>query len=181
MGKRDANLYNHTRLPEPRASRIPIPGRPDLATELWMGGADALYGDRLHPDDLREAWLIDLAGDIPAAHRDACAHWLPRVFADIDGLPPGYERLTRLAESIAACLTGADAHDGWEHPATPPARLYVMCQQGMNRSGLLSGLILRALGVPAGEALAALASRPGALTNQTYARLVREWQRDEEE
>jgi hypothetical protein len=45
----------------------------------------------------------------------------------------------------------------------------------MNRSGLLAGLILRALGVPAEAALAAVAARPGALTNQTYARLVRDW------
>jgi hypothetical protein len=83
--------------------------------------------------------------------------------------------LSALASSIAVCLSGGRPEEGWPHPADPPARVYVMCQQGMNRSGLLAGLILRALGVDAEAALAAVATRPGALTNQTYARLVREW------
>jgi hypothetical protein len=168
-------MFNPESRAEPRASRIPILGRGEVATELWMGGADSLHGDLLTPDDLCDAWVIDLAGDMPAAHRQACAHWLPSVFADIEGVPHGYERLSALASSIAACLTGTVEGDGWPHPARPPARIYVMCQQGMNRSGLLTGLILRALGVEAEAALAAVATRPGALTNQTYARLVREW------
>jgi hypothetical protein len=140
-----------------------------------MGGADALYGDSITPEDLCDAWVVDLAGDMPEAHQAACLHHMNRIFADVESVPGSYTRLRSLAESIAACLTGADAHDGWEHPAEPPARLYVMCQQGMNRSGLLTGLILRALGVPAADALKAVGTRPGALSNQTYARLVAEW------
>ena len=168
-------LYNHRHEFTPRASRLPIPGRADITTELWMGGADSLYGDRVQPEDLRDAWVVDLAGDMPAGHRDACGHWLPRVFADVETVPHAFERLVMLAQGIAACLSGGDADDGWDHPAVPPRRLYVMCQQGMNRSGLLAGLILRALGVAADDALAAVGSRPGALTNQTYVRLIREW------
>lgn len=158
----------------PRASRIAIPDRAHLAVELWMGGADSLHGEPVQPADLRDAWLIDLAGDMPEPYRAACSHWLPRVFADVETAPHGYERLLTLARGIAACIAGAPDVVGWERPATPPRRVYVMCQQGMNRSGLLTGLILRALGVPADAALAAIATRPGALSNQTYARLVRE-------
>lgn len=170
-----ATMYNHQRAVEPRASRIPIAGRDDLTTELWMGGADSLHGEPLTPENLRDAWVIDLAGDMPESHRSACGHWLPRVFADMEQVPHDYARLGALAESIAACLTGEDAGDGWPHPAEPPPRLYVMCQQGLNRSGLLTGLILRALGVSAEDAIAAVATRSGALANHTFARLVREW------
>ena len=177
------SLFNYRPDPVPRASRIPISGEQGIPTELWMGGADSLHGELVTPDDLRDAWVVDLAGDMPSAHRDACACWLPRVFVDIEQVPHGYERLISLAESIAACITGPDtpgsgdaARDhGWPHPAEPPRRLYVMCQQGMNRSGLLAGLILRALGVSADDALAAIATRPGALTNQTFVRLIRDW------
>jgi hypothetical protein len=169
-------LFNYRPDPVPRASRLPILGGLEFATELWMGGADSLHGVLITPDDLRDAWVIDLAGDMPATHRAACACWLPRVFVDVEQVPHSYERLTSLAESIAACITGAERDDGWPHPTEPPPRLYVMCQQGMNRSGLLAGLILRALGVSADEAIAAIATRPGALTNQTFVRLIREWE-----
>lgn len=168
-------MFNHPTVCEPRASRIAIPGREDVLTELWMGGANSLRGDLLDPADLCDAWVIDLAGDMPAELRAACSHWLPRVFADVEQVPHEYERLSALARSIAACLMGEERANGWPHPAEPPRRLYVMCQQGLNRSGLLTGLILRALGVPSNEALAAIAIRPGALTNQTYVRLVRDW------
>jgi hypothetical protein len=140
-----------------------------------MGGADSLYGERVSPDHLLGAWLIDLAGDMPEEYRSVCACWLPRVFADVEQVPHRYERLTALAGSVASCLLGESAAEGWPHPADPPPRLYVMCQQGMNRSGLLSGLILRSLGVSLDDALSALASRPGVLTNQTYLRLLQLW------
>lgn len=159
----------------PRAFRIPIRGREDITTELWMGGAASGFGDPVQAEDLCDAWIVDLAGDMPETHRTACAHCLSCVLVDTEAMPAQYDRLAALARSIAACLSGAAAGAGWEHPAAPPRRLYVMCNQGMNRSGLLVGLILRALGVPAEEALAAIVSRPGALNNQTFARLVREW------
>jgi hypothetical protein len=170
-------MFNHPQSAEPRASRITVPIRPRLYTELWMGGANSLHGELLLPADLRDAWVIDLAGDLPDAYRVAAACWLARVFADVEQVPYAYDRLAALAVSIAACLRGAQDEErkGWPHPAIAPARLYIMCQQGMNRSGLLTGLILRALGVASEAALTAVASRPGALTNQTYVRLVREW------
>jgi hypothetical protein len=99
------------------------------------------------------------------------------VFADVESVPHSYLRLTALAQDVAACLRGANdtLSPGWSHPTEAPPRLYVMCQQGMNRSGLVTGLILRALGVPAERAVEAIVTRPGALTNHTFARLVRAW------
>jgi hypothetical protein len=168
-------LHNPPHEAEPRASRIAVPGRVDLTTELWMGGAYSLHGDLLRPEDFAGAWVIDVAGDLSPSQQAACALWLPCVFSDFEEVPPVYSRLTRLARSIAACLIGAEADDGWEHPTTPPRRIYLLCNQGLNRSGLVTGLILRALGVPAEDTLAAIAARPGSLSNRTFARLVREW------
>jgi hypothetical protein len=45
----------------------------------------------------------------------------------------------------------------------------------MNRSGLMIGLILRALGLAGEDALRAITCcRPGALTNRTFVRLLHE-------
>ena len=168
-------LHNLPQECEPRASHIIVPGRDGLPAELWMGGAYSLHGDPLLLDDFAGACVIDVAGDLSAAYQAACGLWLPCVFADFEEEPPVYARLTSLARSIAACLTGAEAGDGWEHPTIPPSRIYLLCNQGLNRSGLITGLILRALGVPADDTLAAIATRPGALSNRTFVRLVRQF------
>ena len=48
-------------------------------------------------------------------------------------------------------------------------------QNTYTRSGLIMGLILRALGLEAEESLRAITCcRPGALTNRTFIRLVQE-------
>ncbi len=159
---------------EPRASRIHLPAAAAPATQLWMGGADTALGEPLEPVHLLSAWVVDCANDMPAAHRDAAGLWLYRVFADIEEAPHGYGRMETLAESIGRCLRGEPGGHGWQHPPEPPARLYVLCKQGLNRSGLMMGRILRHLGLPADEALAAITrSRPGALNNLTFAALVR--------
>ena len=121
-------LYNDRRIAEPRASRIPIPGRDDIATELWMGGADSLYGEHVGPEDLRDAWVVDLAGDMPEAHQAACTYWQSRVFADMEAVPQQYDRLAALARSIAAGLSGDALDTEAGHPPATPARLYIMCQ-----------------------------------------------------
>ena len=160
---------------EPRATRIQIPDRPEIATELWMGGADTGVGEPLHPEDLRDAWVIDCAGDMPAHFREAAALWVSRVFHDVEEAPAGYHRIAALARSLGRCLTGTveDRH-GWEHPPEPPRRIYVLCKQGLNRSGLVMGRILRELGLPGEEALRALTRhRPGAVNNLTFAQLIR--------
>lgn len=139
-----------------------------------MGGANALHGDPLEPDTLADAWIIDLAGDMPDAHREAAGLWLPRVFTDSETEPSNFDRLCDLAGSVAAAIVGEPGDLQWPHPPEPPARLYVMCQQGLNRSGLVTGLILQALGHSVEETLSAIATRRGALNNQTYVRLLRD-------
>lgn len=60
-------------------------------------------------------------------------------------------------------------------PDSPPERLYVMCSQGFNRSALFAGLLLRHLGLGHEEAVRIIqTARPGALSNQTFLRLIRE-------
>lgn len=161
---------------EPRASRLPLPEGIEPRFELWMGGAHALAGELVHPEDLREAWVIDCAAELPEEHRAAAALWLPRVFLDIEEQPHGWTRLAQLGRTIAECVRGnAGARDGWEHPHEPPARLYVVCSQGLNRSGLVAGLVLRGLGMPGEQAVVLIQRhRAGALNNLTFARLVRE-------
>ena len=62
-----------------------------------MGGADSLFGEHVGPEDLRDAWVVDLAGDMPEAHQAACAYWQSRVFADMEAVPQQYDRLAALA------------------------------------------------------------------------------------
>lgn len=160
---------------EPRATRIHVCDLPHLTTELWMGGAYSPNGEPLLPDDLAGTWVIDCAGEMPEPYRAAAAWWLTDVFQDYEQLPASWERLVSLAESVSRCLLRL--HDGHpaEHPPEPPTRLYVLCNQGMNRSGLMMGLILRRLGLTSEEALRSITfHRPGALSNLTFARLVRE-------
>jgi hypothetical protein len=52
-------LFNHPRAPEPRASRIHARGIEHLRTEIRMGGADSLHGER-RPESVAEAWIIVL-------------------------------------------------------------------------------------------------------------------------
>lgn len=158
----------------PRATRIDLGPALPLTTELWMGGADAATGTPIAPADLRGAWVIDCAGDMPEEHQAAAALWLFRVFQDIEEQPGMYARIESLAVSVAACLTRlAGGSDRWEHPAEPPVRLYVICNQGFNRSGLVLGRILRRLGLTGDQSLRLLTGhRPGAMNNLTFARLV---------
>jgi hypothetical protein len=79
--------------------------------------------------------------------------WLPRV-VDTEGEPPNLTWLHDLANSVAHAVHGLEheSASAWPHPPVPPARIYVMCQHGMNRSGLVTGLILRAIGVNVDDA-----------------------------
>lgn len=166
----------------PRASRIWLPKDLELPVELWMGGADSLIGDDIEAVALRSAWLVDCALDMPAEHCEAAALFVTRVFSDIEERPASYERIDGLARALAArLLSGGDAVDGaaagWLDspifPAPPPSHVFIMCTQGLNRSGLLMGRLLRALGLGGSEALAAIrGARAPALNNLTFARLV---------
>jgi len=146
----------------PRANLLAAPGEL-VAAGIWMGGAHSGFGHPIALDSIDSAWVIDCAGDMPLDYRNRAARWFARVFADLDAVPSALDAIRQLASDVAAALTTEAA----------PEHLYIVCQYGMNRSGLVSGLILRELGLPGAETVARiLAARPGALSNQAFRRLV---------
>ncbi len=169
-------LYNDEQQPAPRASRLFLPSGAASPTEFWLGGAHCSSGDLLEVEGLSGAWIIDCARDMPGAHMAAAGHAIYRVFIDIEDMPPNYSRIQSLAETVAACLQShRPSTPRWEHPEEPPQRLYVMCTHGLNRSALVMGRILRAMGLSADDTVAVIrAARPGALANAFYERLIRD-------
>lgn len=164
-----------------RATRLVFAGASALRSEIWVGGAHAVHGSVVGSQEVRDAWILDVAGDLPPALLERAARHVPKVFPDTEAVPHDYGRLVAIVEALARSLEGRQAQT--EHagralpalPAEPPARLYVMCKQGLNRSALAAGLLLRALGVEGGEAVRLVrAQRPGALSNLTFERLILE-------
>ncbi len=138
---------------------------PGLRSEIWMGGAHSATGEHLHGEWLAEAWVIDLAGDTypgtlaRALRRESC------VFADMEHRPDKIGRLFALAEEFAGAARSERA----------PARIVTLCQYGMNRSGLATGLMLRAMGLGHREAIAMIrTARPGALANHAFEAILAE-------
>jgi hypothetical protein len=156
---------------EPRATRIPITHRDDIDVEIWVGGSDTALGDEIEMHHLEGAWLIDCAGEMTPAFREAAIACFPRVFADLEVLPSNIDRLRDLARDIGARIRGEAAEALAEHES--PVRVFVMCSQGFNRSGLMAGLILREIGASPEEIVLAIrGARPGALSNETFVRLL---------
>ncbi|GAB4321230.1 MAG: hypothetical protein Kow0010_01460 [Dehalococcoidia bacterium] len=130
---------------------------------MWIGGAHSDHGEEVAAERLTAAWVLDLAGDMPAAFRTLAARWQSFVFADVESVPPRFERLQAIVREFARAL---------QSPG-PPADVFVMCQYGYNRSGLAAGLLLRELGLGPHEALALVRERrPGALANATFSDLI---------
>ena len=146
----------------PRANVLAAPGEL-TAAGIWMGGAHSSFGHPITLGSIDSAWVIDCAGDMPLDYRNRAGRWFARVFADLDAVPSAMDAIRELASNVATALATDDA----------PDHLYIVCQYGMNRSGLVSGLILRELGLPGTETVSRiLAARPGALSNQAFRRLV---------
>lgn len=155
---------------EPRASRIFLPRLPGAGLDLWMGGSQSLVGEPVAPGDLGDAVVIDCAGDLPRAHRAAALRYIPCVFLDAESEPSSYPRVAALVHELASAVGSA------EGGARAARRIFVFCQYGLNRSGLVTGLLLRALGASAEDALRGVQlARPGALNNLTFGRLIAEW------
>jgi len=149
---------------EPRASLLEVPLLASLRTQLWMGGVHTTMGDPVVDLHVRQAWVVDCAGEMPSWLALQAGRYIPRVFSDIEEVPGNMARITALVEEIAEAVSSVHA----------PERMYLMCKQGLNRSGLVSALVLRELGVPSLEAVAVIrAARPGALNNVTFEQLVR--------
>ena len=147
----------------PRASLVLAAGAlPGVPGNVWMGGAHSLAGEALDIATLNNAVIIDCAGDMPAALRAAAGLRLANVFQDVDSWPMHFDRLEANARHAARALQDHSASD-----------VYAMCTHGMNRSGLAAGLVLRALGVEGDEAVRLIRlARPGALSNDTFRRIV---------
>jgi protein-tyrosine phosphatase len=135
-------------LPSPGASEI-LPGR------LWMGGAEA-YLELAGRMDL---W-IHCAGEVeppPAA---------PRViWVRLDDSRP-----IRPEEWRTACAAAREA----ALAVAAGRRVLVSCMAGVNRSGLVTGLTLRWLGIPGPQAIALVRRRrhPLVLLNDEYVGLI---------
>ncbi|MEX2080913.1 MAG: hypothetical protein WEC33_04795 [Dehalococcoidia bacterium] len=155
-------LHDRRRDEPPRASLLAVPGelcRPGV----WMGGAHTPRGTPIAIEAMDAAWVVDLAGDLPTAYRQRASRWVSRVFADLDAVPRDLEGLRAVVSGLVAEVAAGAG----------PEQLYVFCQHGMNRSGLVSGLVLRELGLSGAEALARIVeARPGALSNLVFRQLV---------
>ncbi|GEM_PF-947917 len=156
----------------PRATRIRLPHRPEIGTEIWMGGSDSLIGESVSLDVVSDAVVIDCAGNLPHAYRTAAGQFLSCVFLDAEVVPFSFDRVAGLVHELATAVTAAAGTDA----AGAPRRVFVFCQYGLNRSGLVTGLLLRALGEAADAAVAGVRlARPGALNNLTFSRLIADW------
>jgi len=150
----------------PRATLLLAPGTlAGVATGVWMGGAQSRFGEEMVAAAMGRSCVIDAAGEMPAVFRGGTWMWLPCVFADLDAVPTRFDRIESTVRRAADAIKGASG-------ASPDA-VYTVCQHGMNRSGLLAGLLLRELGMSGHEAVELIMSkRPGALSNQAFRRLI---------
>ncbi len=103
--------------------------------------------------------VIDLDGGLDACiptDPDACLYiYFP--FADDDQMLPSATKLRAIAQLGASLIQ--DGH-----------RVLAHCNMGYNRSGLVAGLILKAMGVPGTAAVTRIRERrPGALFNDRFA------------
>lgn len=150
----------------PRASLVLAAGEYGSRSNIWMGGAHSHRGDEILHEALGECWLIDTAGDMPAEHRAAAARTIACVFVDTEGIPSPF---WRVEQTVADAASAARGESG-----SAPTDIYIVCQHGMNRSGLITGLLLQALGLTPAAAIERIRShRPGALSNHTFERLLR--------
>lgn len=148
----------------PRASLVLAAGEAaNNATEIWMGGAHSHVGEEITHEAVNSAWLIDCAGEIDATYRTATGRWLACVFPDLDGPLASSNRVAEVVQLTLESISSGSA----------PERVYVMCQHGMNRSGLVTGLLLRGLGVEPRETVERIRrARPGALANDHFRLMV---------
>lgn len=157
---------------QPYATRLSLAHRPELAATLWMGGTQSALGSPIAHRELARAVVIDCAGELPDGYRRSAALYVPCVFTDLEAPPARLAAIEALVADLAGRIRGAVSPSAPE----PLERVYLLCQAGMNRSGLLAGLLLRALGEDADAAIDGIRRlRPGALSNQTFEALIRAW------
>ncbi len=147
-----------------RASQLVAAGElAGLRANIWMGGSNSHVGELVSDAPLGNSWIIDCAGVMPDWYREQVGRWVPCVFEDVESRP---SRLWHIEEVVRETATAVASESG-------PSDVIIVCQHGMNRSGLLAGLLLRELGMSGREAVDLIVSkRPGALSNQAFRRLI---------
>lgn len=145
---------------------VPQPPRASLILEapgwLWMGGVRGEVGDQLPGEWWAASWVLDCCGELPEPYRKLARRYVPWVFADLDQVPDRFDELRELCAAWARELALGTVRG-----------IVILCQYGMNRSGLATGLVMRALGWPPEEAIAQIRRvRPGALNNRTFESLL---------
>ena len=150
----------------PRATLLAAAGTfSGITTSVWMGGAHSHTGDEMLPEALSASWVIDAAGDMPPGLRSSTGVWVPCVFADLDSVPLQLHHIHTTVQRAAEAMRA---------PGKVPEAIYSVCQYGMNRSGLLAGLLLREFGMSGDDAVTLIRSRrPGSLSNQAFERIIR--------
>lgn len=162
-GLEDGIVEAHPATHEARADLVAAAGDiPGLRASLWMGGARSLRGVSLHAESLGKSLIVDCAGEMPDSCRSAAAAYLPCVFVDHDGPAAGMHRVEDIARRAADAARTGDVD-----------AVYVMCTHGMNRSGLVTGLILREFGLAGPDVVQRIVTaRRGALSNTWFRGLL---------
>jgi protein-tyrosine phosphatase len=138
---------------------------------LQLGDGQLLQGGRVDADEaIADPFLVDFLVLAALEHQ-------PRVPAGLDGCRISLEdRLPPTAELERLIRAGADdvARDVARR-LKRGHRVLVTCAQGLNRSGLVSGLALRQLGFDGGRAVELVRRARGrdALSNPAFAAMVR--------
>lgn len=153
----------------PRASRLIGPGDlPGIETAIWMGGAHSHTGDPIVAERLESSCVVDCAGDMPGFYRQQTGLWVQCVFVDVEGRPLQFERLVDTVRRLADAVRNGNGTGGER-----PEAIYSICTHGMNRSGLIAGMLLRELGMPGGQAVELIReTRPGSLSNLSFRQIL---------
>lgn len=155
--------FDVQRAPEPRtliARARDLPGAPAGAEgELWQAGFTCL-ACRLCSPRAGTRWhdlVVDLWPAVEESDRPRC-QWLRAPIPDGELTGRQMEAIRVLASHVATTVQAG-------------GKVMARCQWGLNRSGLLVGLALVALGLPGPEAVALIRSRrsPWALSNRLFA------------
>lgn len=113
---------------------------------------------------MRASLVVDCVGTLTESEQIAQGR-LRCIFKDLDTFPSQIRTIAATAKTIAGALRDPAGGD-----------VFIICEYGANRSGLVAALVLRELGLDAPEAIAKVQqARTGSLSNERFRRLVGEF------
>lgn len=147
-----------------RASQLVAAGElAGLRANIWMGGSHSHVGELVSAAPLQNSWIIDCAGVMPAWYREQVGRWVACVFEDVESRPSRLWHIEEVANEAAAAVASESG----------PSDIIIVCQHGMNRSGLMSGMLLKAMGFAGDDAVSRIMERrPGSLSNLTFRQIL---------